>query len=345
MKLLVGSKSRLLLGLLIFLAGFIIGAYFSQNNSVSNLIDQNTDQNATREIRLGSKSGYKYINPLLECDSSSSIGEQEYRPSKKAIETIIDNGTENNTLIDAAVYYRDLNNGPWFGVNAQTDFAPASLLKLPVMMTLLKKAENNLPLLKQKIKYSKPSEGLLSQNFITAKPFEVDKEYSIEELIEKMIINSDNDALRLLDSFYDQKSLEKLQTDIGIEIDTSYDPSVDYMSVQSYASLFRVMFNASYLTPEMSEKALGILSQSKFIDGLAGGIKNKNITVAHKFGERFIEEKDIRQLHDCGIVYYPKHPYLLCVMTKGRDFNTLAQTIRAISRQIYEDINQKYKTK
>jgi len=28
------------------------------------------------------------------------------------------------------------------------------------------------------------------------------------------------------------------------------------------------------------------------------------------------------QLHDCGIVYYPETPYLLCVMTKGWNFET-----------------------
>jgi len=42
------------------------------------------------------------------------------------------------------------------------------------------------------------------------------------------------------------------------------------------------------------------------------------------------------QLHDCGIVYYPQRPYVICVMTKGRDLDVLKNVIKGISEIVYE---------
>ena len=52
--------------------------------------------------------------------------------------------------------------------------------------------------------------------------------------------------------------------------------------------------------------------------------------------------QEIKQLHDCGIVYYPKHPYLLCVMTRGDSFEYLDDTIRDISHLVYQEVNEHY---
>jgi hypothetical protein len=60
-------------------------------------------------------------------------------------------------------------------------------------------------------------------------------------------------------------------------------------------------------------------------DGLKAGIP-ANIELAHKFGERGIigmNGREQKQLHDCGIIYYPKHPYILCIMTRGYERDKL----------------------
>ena len=71
----------------------------------------------------------------------------------------------------------------------------------------------------------------------------------------------------------------------------------------------------------MSEKALNLLSQAKYAEGLSGGIP-QNIKIAQKFGEHINLTKTMIQplsveLHNCGIVYLPNNPYILCIMTKG----------------------------
>lgn len=149
-----------------------------------------------------------------------------------------------------------------------------------------------------------------------------------------MIKYSDNSAAVILNQYITPEQFKKAYLDLGIEIPSNQQYSV---SVRTYASFFRILFNATYLSRELSEKALQILSQSTFKDGLRGGVPS-NITIAHKFGERGTEEYE-KQLHDCGIVYYPEKPYLLCVMTRGKDFEKLGQAIQSLSRIIYEKIN------
>ena len=79
---------------------------------------------------------------------------------------------------------------------------------------------------------------------------------------------------------------------------------------------------------------LNLLSQSTFNLGIVAGVP-QGIVVAHKFGERGFSDPNIpNQLHDCGIVY-AKKPYLVCIMTQGQDYNTLAGEIADISKMIY----------
>jgi len=111
--------------------------------------------------------------------------------------------------------------------------------------------------------------------------------------------------------------------------------------VLTYAGFFRILYNGTFLSKEMSDKALGVLTGVAFRRGIVAGVGD-GVTVAHKFGERS-EETGAKQLHDCGIVYYPRHPYLLCVMTKGADFDALAGELSAISRAVYQEIDSQHR--
>jgi beta-lactamase class A len=154
-----------------------------------------------------------------------------------------------------------------------------------------------------------------------------------------MIIYSDNDAAQLLIENIDPGKLVKIYTDFGIELPDA-EPSGTQVDVKTYAGFFRILFNASYLNRDNSEKALKLLSQVEFKDGLVAGVPG-NILTAHKFGER-IGDGNQQQLHDCGIVYYPGHPYLLCVMTRGNSALELEKFIQDTSRLVFEEIDKQY---
>lgn len=131
-------------------------------------------------------------------------------------------------------------------------------------------------------------------------------------------------------------------TDLNIPL----PKDVDYtLSVKEYASFFRMLYNASYLSREDSELALQTLSQAKFHGGITGKIPN-NVVVAHKFGEREMLDASgntVNQLHDCGIVYYTPYPYLVCIMSRGdTDINTLSNIIQDTSKTIYDEVSNKY---
>ncbi|MBI5621183.1 serine hydrolase [Candidatus Gottesmanbacteria bacterium] len=304
---------------LIFLVvGLVTGIFVGKNSP-----HQDADA-APREVRLGEN---KFTNPLLECEVNNAIGEKEYKPSKSKINSYIADELNKKSITHASVYYRDLNNGPWFGINERENFSPASLLKLPVLMAYLKQAEKNPFLLTKKLLYKKES-APVEQNFIPNSPLQDAKEYTIDELLEHMIIYSDNDALFLLEKNIDSRAIDAITKDLGIETATESTPE-DYLSVKSYASLLRVLFNASYLNAEMSEKALTMLTKVAFTKGIVSGLP-KDLPIAHKFGERELPN-DVKQLHDCGIVYYPRHPYLLCIMTRGTDYEKLETVIGTIS--------------
>lgn len=316
---------------LIFLGIGLVGGIFISKYSNNQPIDA-----SPREVRLGEN---KFTNPLLECEVNSTVGEMEYKPSKSKITSYIAGELNKKTITHASVYYRDLNNGPWFGVNERENFSPASLLKLPVLIAYLKQAEKTPEILEKKLIYKKVS-APVEQNFIPVSPLLDAKEYTIDELLEHMIIYSDNDALFVLEKNIENRAIDAVTKDLGIETATDTTPE-DYMSVKSYASLLRVLYNASYLNKEMSEKSLSILTKSAFTKGIVSGVP-ADIAVAHKFGERELPD-GIKQLHDCGIVYLPRHPYLLCVMTRGTDYGQLETVITTISKNIYEDLSTGYK--
>ncbi|MHB8709527.1 MAG: serine hydrolase, partial [Desulfuromonadales bacterium] len=71
-------------------------------------------------------------------------------------------------------------------------------------------------------------------------------------------------------------------------------------------------------------------------DGLTAGLP-KSIEVAHKFGERG-DLAGAMQLHDCGVIYHPDTPYLLCVMTRGDQHNQMTAAIAETSRMVYDEV-------
>lgn len=107
-----------------------------------------------------------------------------------------------------------------------------------------------------------------------------------------------------------------------------------------------MLYNATYLSSEFSERALKLLSQATFAGGLVAGVPQGTI-IAHKYGEHVLSQNGSAtgvELSDCGIIYYPAHPYLLCVMTSSYNVSTASKIIANISRASYAAVQQKYAT-
>jgi len=281
--------------------------------------------------------GYEFISPLLACEVGDRLSATELRPLRKKVEQIVKNLQNQGLVSHVSVYYRLLNSGPWFGIQEQEKFSPASLFKVPLLMAVLKLAEEDPELLMQKITfdYVPTEESNLVQNILPEEVMTPGESYTVEELLYRMIVHSDNSAAYLLNAIVSEDLYWGMLEDLGIVIGEELE---NFLTVDEYARIFRVLYNASYLNRTMSERALGLLAQSRFDQGILSAIP-QNISVAHKFGERSLEYPDGSlelQLSECAIVYVPGQPYLLCIMTRGEDFNALTSGIHQVSTRVFD---------
>jgi beta-lactamase class A len=293
-----------------------------------------------KEIRL---TGYQFTKPLLECEpGDETIAGRELQPFRHLTEQFIEDKKRLNWAAQVSVYFRDLDNGLSFSISGEEKFAPASLLKVPLMMAYLKWAESSPNLLSQKVTDTLPGDLNAAQYFKVLGSIEYGKSYTVDELLHYMIGYSDNNAYFLLFPRINRTVLHKVYTDLGLALPKVTGPDA-LLSVEEYAEFYRILFNASYLSKEYSEKALAYLSEVDFKGGIVAGLPN-TIVVAQKFGQRTLGARDeIKQLHDCGIVYYPNHPYLLCLMSSGNSFEQLDETLSGISRLVYQEVDRQYR--
>lgn len=328
-------KTNVFFGLLMLLIGGVVGIAGTWiYDSQVGLPDLTPNQSP--EVHSG---GYSLINPLLECNNLAD--NRELVPFKNKLQAIVDDSVNKQSASHVAVYFRDMNNGPWTGINEEDTFAPASLLKVPLMMAYLNRADDDPSILGKKLRFDNIGNTDTSQFFKPIKTLTPNNEYTVDDLLTYMIEYSENNAFALLTLNADDKMFSQIYQELGISVPGVQTPQ-DFITVKQYASFFRILFNASYLSRQNSVKALTLLTNTHFDLGITAGVPKK-IPVAHKFGERNNEDTGERQLHDCGIVYYPNHPYLLCVMTRGSDYNKLASVIREISKTTYQQVDSQLK--
>jgi beta-lactamase class A len=272
----------------------------------------------------------------------------EYSDSSTRLKNI------DSTLTDAAdlyikegkatnisVWVRDLTSLQWASVNENDRYAPASLLKVPLMIAYYKLAEIEPSLLTTKFTYQlSPAQDAPSPIFPPQKLLTVGQDYTVDDLISQMILYSDNNAADVLAAHIDPDIFNNILLELGIKIQSVKSDNLrDFLTAKTYGSIFRNLYNASYLDQAYSQKALDLLSKTTF-SGIDAPLP-KGTIVAQKFGERGVDNADgtsVRELHDCGIVYKKSQPYSICIMTKGTDEASLLSIIKDFSQITYDKI-------
>jgi beta-lactamase class A len=304
-------------------AGWAITAAFMQVNATTT-----TTSSQARPIRLGQTG---LINPLLEYTTADN----QYMTLSNDIAGRITASIQQGLATDVGVFFQDLNSGQWAGYNQSKKFSPASLLKVPVMMTYFRLAETTPDILNTKIRYDGSFDDNAQENIKPLKTLQAGESYTVNDLLRFMIQYSDNNADELLFSTgLSTDDFNKIYTDFGVVVPTS---TSDFMSPRLYSRFFRVLYNSTYLDETMSQRALDLLAHADFPQGITAGVP-ENVTVAQKFGEHEFDSS-VKELHNCGIVYNPSHPYVLCVMTKGDDFTKLTSVINTVSHFIWQKVS------
>jgi len=296
---------------------------------------------ARRAFVLRREGAFQHVNPLLECDLADDVlRNRELLPFKEKMAAWVRGRVSAGWATSVSVYFRELNDGIWFVVGDAERFVPASLRKLPMMIAVLKMAERpgGRGLLDRAVTFDLSRDHNEGQNVRPSAALVPGRAYPVRELVDRMIVQSDNNAFMLLSRVVDQAELDRVYALLRMQNPRTQDDDA-FLSVQTYASFFRILYNATYLSKEASEWALAALARSEFRSGLVGGVP-AGVPVAHKFGEKSGPDDGSVQLHDCGIVYYPNGPYLLCVMSRGPDFRSLDDVIGGVSRLAWDEVSR-----
>jgi beta-lactamase class A len=291
---------------------------------------------------VGCEEQYPLLNPHTNCALSEKISDQ-IESLRERVEKIIVDEKAVNHVTRVSVFYRDLETKRWFGIDDELEYYPGSLVKLPLAMGYYKLAELQPEILNKQltIPESDTVKDNTDQYYPPFDPLRANTVYTVAEMIRHMVVYSDNAPFEPLLSF-GNAFIPKALNDLGIKTSPQKNGDVNWVaSVRTYGGALRALYNASYLGIENSNFLLGLLSQSTFKNGITAGVPSE-IRVAHKYGEGtgVNEAGDLvtYTLNDCGIVYKPAQPYILCVMTEGREFKQMEQVIQGISRAIYNNL-------
>ena len=242
-----------------------------------------------------------------------------------------------------SIYFEYLPTGANIAVNKDEKIWPASLIKIPVAMSVMKKVqdkkwqiENELVILDE----DKDSEyGVLYKE-------PTGTTLTIQTFLEKTLIDSDNTAHFVLLRNLDGGELEDVYVHLGLDdvIETlkkspkKETEADNRITAKRYSIFFRSLYNATYLDQEHSELFLEILKQAPR-DLLGNGIP-KEIPFVHKTGVRIDEA--VRA--DSGIVYAHGRPYIITVMIQKKkgvlDEKEVGLLFEDISRKIYHYVTR-----
>ena len=283
--------------------------------------------------RLG---GYKFIKPLLAAKPAEES--DLYADLKNDITELIRNYTYNGTLSAASVYLRDFEKGDWFSAFGLEKFNSGSILKVPVLITFLKMEEEKPGTLNKKITFERKINSGIKQS-IVSKGIELGKTYTVKQLLEYMIVYSDNDANLLLNENMDSDTFLRLFSDLNLR-QPERNGLVYSITARECSRFLEVLFNATYLTPENSEYAMELLTRAVFNDGIQKGIPDTNLLIAHKFGES--GDNINRQLHETAVFYLKNKPYLLTIMTRGGnnvEIEKLSDVLKSVANLVYKKLS------
>jgi len=311
---------------------------FRLNSKANHEVALKSDSPSTAENcerNLYRLKGYSMVQPLLFTDKAC---ESPALANLKAdVANYIDEQKAAGNIASASCYVRMLTTADWAAVNANEAYYPGSLFKLPLMLAILRAEEAHPGVLAEKITFKKGMLPEIPQTF-ESKTIVPGNTYTVGQLIEQMVIYSDNYATQLLNTKVAPASVVKVFSDMGLQpppTDASYFNFT--ITARDYSRFLVTIYNATYLSPKLSEYAAELLCRSTFTDGMVKELPAGQ-KVAHKFGEAGHGAE--KQLHESGLVYLGDTPYLITIMVRGAALDKLTPVITHVSRLVFDHVNK-----
>jgi beta-lactamase class A len=263
------------------------------------------------------ENAYSFIDP-----SRRFVAQENLIVNFQSLREEINRGYEHNP--DVSMYFEYLPTGANISTNKDAEFYPASLLKVPVAVAVAKKIErgewkwsNELVLLS----------GDRDNLFGTLYRAPLNSTHTIEDLVLRSLVESDNTAHFILLRNLETEEVEAVYEHIGLK---GFFDTDGRISAKRYSTIFRMLYTSSYLSPAYSQKLLAFMTESAFDDFVEGGLPDKTM-FSHKIG--IATDKNV--FVDSGIVYAGARPYILTVMVKTSDEELAQRIMRDISGKVY----------
>jgi len=306
---------------------------YIEKKEVNKVLEYSETKNACT-TNIERMNGYPFVRPLLFVDN---VCEGDgLANTKKEISDLIQNYKTYQGLTSASVYIKEYRHNEWMTVNEEESYEPGSLFKVPILIAYLKMNEEHPGVLEKELTFNQ-SFNIDKNVAYKSSGIQLGSTYKVRDLLKYMIAYSDNNATALLNNNLKPEVLLKLFKDLELEL-----PNVNakqyFFNVKQYSLFLRAIYNATYLTIDDSEYAAELLNKCEFNDGIRKGVP-ASVKMAHKFGESGTPVD--KQLHESAIVYLKDKPYMLTVMTKGKDNATLTKLISEISAVVYKDQSNK----
>ena len=309
-------NNKIVLGLLLISVFLNAGLFYSLS------LDK-TDEEELPKTLLTDSEKYTLISKRVFVEDPNDVI-INFVPLRKALKAYVEAQKGN-----VGIYFEYLPSGISVGVNDREEVKLPSLSKVPLAMSVLKKIEKGEMSLTDVIEITK--EDLDTEFGDLWKKGEGAK-LTVEELLNASLNFSDNTAYKVLFRVLSAKEVTEVYDNLEIEVTSKEtDPRV---SPKSYSSIFRSLYLASYLSKENSNYLLDILTKTIFKDKIPAGVP-EGVPVAHKIGVFSRSDSSKKLFSDCGIVYFPKRPYILCVFVSDTD-EQAQKHITYISNMIYK---------
>jgi beta-lactamase class A len=277
------------------------------------------------------------IHPLIDINVARSRKEPWVSALEEKTIGLVEQLKKEELVNDISIEFINVERTAQFDVGVAITYKPASMIKLPMMIAYLKQHEDDPELLNRRLKLLPMPPAPFTPEFPPTRRLPLGQDYSINELLQAMISRSDNDAAYTLFTYMHPGELAHLYSDLGVKGPEAGNPN-QLVTVRDLSAFLRILYVAGYLNWDHSQQALEYLAATDFSEGLRA-LLPPGTTIAHKFGEAGVAGSDLKQVHDCGFVFHPKGPYMLCVLTRGKDQHRQAQAIARVSKLVYDEVD------
>jgi len=154
---------------------------------------------------------------------------------------------------------------------------------------------------------------------------------SAQDIIMRMLVNSDNDAWDKLNGYLKFSSEQSYLDSIGVA--GKMVPSNIQFSTPAMAKLLQLLYQGKLMTADHQAMVYGYMSHTT-MNKLIPAALPADATVYHKYGQ--IDGV----LHDAAIVQYQGHNFILVIYTDGGQNTAQTNLIHAITTAAFNDVTK-----